>query len=227
MIRNVALVVAAVAILAAPAAARRPTTSERVSLTATVHTYITMANSPAAHDNRITTIAVSSVDPRYAAVRVTSPTVGSALMVLHRSRTEWWVLEFGSSLGCDIGPAAVLRELKVGCEPPGATAWINACGPLVSAPTELVLACGDGNYELARLRWVHWGRPTATASGIVRANDCKPYCAAGHFHSYTVKVAVDGLTRCNSAHYYARLTITYANAHPAAIGKRDVQTLGC
>lgn len=227
MIRKLFLLLAAVAILAAPAAARRPTTSERAAITETVHAYITTAHSPAAHDNRITTIAVSSIDSRYAAVHVTSPTVGSALMVLHRSRSTWWVLEFGSSLGCDVGPAAVLRELKVGCEPPGATAWINDCGPLVSAPAQLILACGDGNYLLTHLRWQHWGRPVATASGTVRANDCKPYCAAGHFHSYAATVTVDHLSRCSSAHYYARLTITYAGARPAGIPKRDVHALGC
>jgi hypothetical protein len=148
-------------------------------------------------------------------------------MVLHRGGPAWWVLEFGSSLGCDIGPARVLRELAVGCVPPNATAWINDCGPLVNAPARLTLACADGNYSLAKLRWRHWGQSVATASGTVLANDCKPYCAAGHFHSYAATVTVDRLTRCNSARYYARLAITYASARPADIAKRDVHALGC
>ena len=192
-----------------------------------MHSYITMARSPAAHDNHITKISVSSLDPRYADARVSSPTVGFAEMVLHRSGPAWWVLEFGSSLGCDTGPAAVLRDLGVGCEPPNATAWINDCGPLVPAPAQLMLACADGNYGLTHLTWRHWGRSLASASGTVRANDCKPYCAAGHFHSYAVSVTVDKLTRCGHAHYYARLTIAYANARPAGIAKRDVHTLTC
>jgi hypothetical protein len=186
-----------------------------------------MPNSPAAHDNHITKITVSSIDARYAAVRVQSPTVGFAVMVLHRSDPGWWVLEFGSSLGCDTAPAAVMRDLAVGCEPPNATAWINNCGPLVSAPAQLMLACADGNYYLTHLTWKHWGKSLASASGTVRANDCKPYCAAGRFHSYPATVTVDRLTRCNSAHYYARLTIVYANARPEDIGKRDVHALGC
>jgi hypothetical protein len=227
VILRLGVVLAAAAVLASPAAARRPTTSERAAISATVHGYITMPNSPAAHDNRITSITVSSIDSRYAAVRVKSPTVGFAVMVLHRSGPAWWVLEFGSSLGCDTAPAAVMRELAVGCEPPNATAWINDCGPLVRAPAQLMLACADGNYSLTHLRWRHWGRSLASASGTVRANDCTPYCAAGHFHSYTVSVTVDKLTRCGSAHYYARLSITFANARPAGIAKRDVHTLGC
>jgi hypothetical protein len=221
------LVVAALAIIAAPAAARRPSASERTSITAAVRAYITMPNSPAAHDNRITAIAVSARDPRYAAVRVESASAGAALMVLHRSGPVWWVLEFGSSLGCNIGPTAVLRELAVDCEPPSANAWINNCGPLVSAPAQLTLACADANYGLTHLRWRHWGQPLASTSGTVRANDCTPNCAAGHFHTYPVTVTADHLARCNTARYYARLTITYVAARPAGIAKRDVHTLGC
>jgi hypothetical protein len=225
--RSLLVVLVAAAVLVAPAAPRRPTASERAAITATVRAYITMPGSPAAHDNRIKTITVSSLDPRYAAVRVESPSVGFAEMVLHHSGPAWWVLEFGSSLGCNTAPAAVLRQLAVSCAPPDATAWINDCGPLVSSPRQLTLACADGNYSLTNLRWRHWAASAATASGAARANDCKPYCAAGHFHSYPVTVTVDRLTRCGSARYYARLTITYANARPAGVARRDVHTLGC
>ena len=34
---------------------------------------------------------------------------------------------------------------------PGATAWINDCGPLVSKPKSIVLACADAGYGLAAL----------------------------------------------------------------------------
>lgn len=189
--------------------------------------YITMPGSPAAHDNRIKTITVSSLDPRYAAVRVESPSVGFAEMVLHHSGPAWWVLEFGSSLGCNTAPAAVLRQLAVGCAPPDATAWINDCGPLASRPQTLVITCADANYELASLAWHGWGGARATATGVVRANDCTPNCAAGHFHSYRVRATADRLKRCGAARYYGRLTIVYAGARPQGIDKRDVRTLGC
>ena len=218
---------AALVVVASPAAARRPSASERAAITAAVHGYVNMPSSPAAHDNRITAITVSSIDPRYAAVRLDSPSAGPSLMVLHRSVQVWWVLEFGSSLGCDTAPAAVLRELAVGCQPPNATAWINDCGPLVSAPKQLTLACADANYGLTRLHWRHWGARVASATGTARANDCTPNCAAGHFHSYPVTVTADRLTRCNSARYYARLAIAYSSTRPAGIAKRDVHTLGC
>ena len=34
------------------------------------------------------------------------------------------------------------------------------------------------------LRWRGWNRNVATARGTAYANDCIPYCAAGHFIAY-------------------------------------------
>ena len=186
-----------------------------------------MPNSPAAKDNKIVAISVSTLDRRYAAARLNSKSAGPSELVLHLSMGTWWIEEFGSSLGCYIGPRSVLDDLKIGCMPPGAAAWINNCGPLVRAPKSLVLACGDGNYELAGLSWHSWGNSTATASGKARANDCTPNCAAGHFHTYPVTVTVSRLRPCGRARYYARLAISYAGKRPAGIAKRDVLTLGC
>ncbi|MFE2480605.1 hypothetical protein [Streptomyces sp. NRRL F-2747] len=58
-------------------------------------------------------------------------------------------------------------------------------------PREYLLACGDGNNRLIRLRWDSWGRRTATATGIDMVNDCTPYCAAGRFRAYPVKVTLN------------------------------------
>ena len=206
---------------------RKPGGAEASAIRAAVTSYVAMPGSPAAKDNKIATIAVSTLDPRYASARLSSKTVGNADMVLHRSVGVWWVIEFGSSLGCDAAPNAVLTDLRIGCTPPNGVAWINDCGPLVSAPHSLVLACADANYELVHLSWHGWGNATASASGTARANDCTPNCAAGHFHSYPVTARASSLATCGRARYYARLTLTYAAHRPAGIAKRDVHTLGC
>ncbi|MER7466695.1 hypothetical protein [Streptomyces sp. NPDC097981] len=57
-------------------------------------------------------------------------------------------------------------------------------------PEEFLLACGDGNNRLVGLGWDTWGQRTATATGTDMVNDCKPYCAAGRFHAYPVKVTL-------------------------------------
>ncbi|MEU7058050.1 hypothetical protein [Streptomyces sp. NPDC046197] len=58
-------------------------------------------------------------------------------------------------------------------------------------PHDFILACGDGNSRLASLHWSQWGSRSATARGFNFVNDCKPYCAAGRFHSYPVIVRLD------------------------------------
>jgi hypothetical protein len=209
------------------AASRHPGAAEGKAIRASFSGYVHMPNSPAAKDNRILSLAVSTLDTRYAAARLNSKSAGPSEMVFHRGAFGWFVVGFGSSLGCDSAPKAVLADLKIGCTPPDSTAWISNCGPLVSAPRALVLACADGNYELASLRWSSWGRATATATGIARANDCTPYCAAGHFHSYRITASAGRLTRCGRARFYARVTIVYPGARPKDLAKRDVHTLSC
>ncbi|HEY5295707.1 MAG TPA: hypothetical protein VIJ70_09575 [Gaiellaceae bacterium] len=227
--RKLVLTIAVLALAGAgPAAASRHTApSERKAIAASFSGYVHMPASPAAKDNRIVSLAVSTLDARYAAAQLNSKSAGPSEMVFHHSAFGWFVVAFGSSLGCDSAPKAVLADLKIGCTPPGSTAWISNCGPLVSTPRALVLTCADANYELAALRWHRWGGSTASATGAARVNDCTPYCAAGHFHSYRVTATADRLTRCGRARFYARVTVVYPGARPKGIAKRDVHTLSC
>jgi hypothetical protein len=223
-----ALAVTVVLVASAPAFAKHvPTAAQKAGVDSAFRAYLHMPHSPAAADNRILSLTVSSVDPRYASARLNSASAGPSDMVFHRSGPGWWVVGFGSSLGCNTAPKSVLADLSVGCTPPGSAAWINDCGPLENAPKTLVIACADANYSLGGLTWRRWGTGLSSATGTARANDCKPYCAAGHFHSFRVTVTADRLTRCGSAHIYARLTVIYAGARPAGIAKRDVHTVGC
>jgi hypothetical protein len=223
-----ALVAIAVTLVVVGTAAgsRKPTSAEQRAIRQAFAGFVAQPNSPAAKDNRIVTIAVSSLDPRYAVARLNSKSAGPSELVLHRGGFGWWVVGFGSSVGCDSAPTSVMRDLKVGCSPPNGVAWINNCGPLVSAPP-LVLACGDANYLLANLKWRGWGKPTATATGVARANTCTPNCAAGKFRSYRMTATASKLSTCGKARYYATLTIVYPGARPAGTAKRDVHTLGC
>jgi hypothetical protein len=227
MRRSAVTAVLLLLVVASASASRKPTASEASGIRQSFKFFVSMPNSPAAKNNRITSIAVSSLDARYAVARLNSNTVGPSELLMHHSGPGWWVVAFGSSVNCDAAPLVVMRELKVGCSPPNGVAWINSCGPLVSRPTDLVLACGDGNYALGSLRWRGWGNPSATATGVARANTCTPNCAQGHFKSYRMTATASRLTRCGKARYYAVLTITYPGARPAGVARRDVHTLGC
>jgi hypothetical protein len=227
-VRVLGVTLALVLLLAPAAAAKRaPTKAERTAVAASVKGYIATPSSPAAKDNRFVVAAVSTVDERYAAVQLSSKSAGASEMVLHESRGTWFVVGFGSSLGCDSAPKDVLADLGIGCSPPSTTAWIWNCGPLVDAPKTFVIACADANYELTNLRWHGWGGARATATGLAQANDCTPNCAAGSFHSYRMTAVADRLTRCGAARVYGRLAIVYAGPRPQGIAKRDVIAPGC
>ncbi|GGW71130.1 hypothetical protein GCM10010503_55650 [Streptomyces lucensis JCM 4490] len=84
-------------------------------------------------------------------------------------------------------------------------------------PADFILACGDGNSRLLGLHWTEWSPRGAVAEGLNAVNDCKPYCAAGKFHSYRVTVRLDrpapwkkdpGVDR------FTRMRLTYENARP-------------
>ena len=59
-------------------------------------------------------------------------------------------------------------------------------------PRSFVLTCADGNAYFDKLSWTSWTPGLASAKGTLVLNDCTPYCAAGHFHSYPAIVVLWG-----------------------------------
>jgi hypothetical protein len=104
---------------------------------------------------------------------------------------------------------------------------IPSCIERPVAPEEIVLACGDGNFSLEGLRWRQWGAASATASGTVHENDCRPDCAAGRFHDYPVAVTVSHLVTCGRGRLeYTRVAWRFVGRRPAG-PDADAMTLGC
>ncbi|MFR9794875.1 hypothetical protein ACL02U_03080 [Streptomyces sp. MS06] len=84
-------------------------------------------------------------------------------------------------------------------------------------PGAFVLACGDGNSRLASLHWSRWDAGAAVGTGVNVVNDCKPYCAAGRFHSYRVEVRLDHPRQWKqkpNPQHYTLLTLTYPDGRP-------------
>jgi hypothetical protein len=87
---------------------------------------------------------------------------------------------------------------------------VSNCGVQATKPTDLTIACGDGNDYLKSLRWTFWSDAVAKGSGVEEVNDCNPYCAAGKFHSYPVTVTLDRV----QSNRFTRLRIHYSGARP-------------
>ena len=66
-----------------------------------------------------------------------------------------------------------------------------------------------------------WGA-TASATGIAHANDCEPYCAAGHFHTYRVTVTLSKPKRCGGRVELTHLAWRFPAGKPAGPRARSV-----
>ncbi|MFH8800717.1 hypothetical protein ACH4F6_14140 [Streptomyces sp. NPDC017936] len=84
-------------------------------------------------------------------------------------------------------------------------------------PDKFILACGDGNSVLVKLKWHHWRADSARATGVNLLNDCKPYCAAGTFRAYPVIVRLDKpqtWKKDPQEQRFGRITLTYTGQRP-------------
>lgn len=76
-------------------------------------------------------------------------------------------------------------------------------------PQAITITCADANTLLRRASWKRWGLLSARGTGVLVVNDCKPNCAAGHFHRYPVTERLHRVVR----HRFSRLTVHLV--HPA------------
>jgi hypothetical protein len=64
--------------------------------------------------------------------------------------------------------------------------------PGLVRPRTYILTCADANSYLGKLSWTSWTPQLASGYGNLEINDCNPYCAVGHFHSYPALVVFWG-----------------------------------
>ncbi|MFI9611908.1 hypothetical protein ACIHCM_09485 [Streptomyces sp. NPDC052023] len=89
-------------------------------------------------------------------------------------------------------------------------------------PDDFMLACGDGNSRLASLKWLRWDGDAAMARGVNWVNDCKPYCAAGRFQSYSVTVRLEDpkpWKKNPDMQQYGKISLTYTDGRPEGFPK--------
>jgi len=73
-------------------------------------------------------------------------------------------------------------------------------------PHSIVVACGDGNLYLTGITWRTWAAASAAGSATLHQNDCTPYCAAGHFHTYPATVSLSHPKPCKGAVVFEHIT---------------------
>ena len=101
-------------------------------------------------------------------------------------------------------------------------------GKTVVRPASITIACGDGNFFVTKLRWSSWNATGARATGVGHENDCKPYCAAGHFHAYAVSVRLSRPKSCAAGkREFARIDYRFVGAKPAGVPRTGFVPAAC
>jgi len=93
-------------------------------------------------------------------------------------------------------------------------------------PHSILVACGDGGYYLAQLKWSSWTAMAAAATGVAHVNDCTPDCAAGHFHAYPdVSVHLARPESCSDKKLlFTRIEWKYLKRKPSGIHRQALET---
>jgi hypothetical protein len=75
------------------------------------------------------------------------------------------------------------------------------------------------------IHWSQWNKKKALGSGGNWLNDCKPYCAAGHFHGYPVTLKLTTPKVVAGKHVFTKMIVTYTNTLPSHAVKTTTWTL--
>ena len=95
-------------------------------------------------------------------------------------------------------------------------------------PAEVVFACADANFYATGISWTHWGTADAEGTGVGHQNDCTPYCAAGHFHTYKLSIRLSRPVVCvKGRREFSRIAWRFTAAKPAHVPRADSETLPC
>jgi hypothetical protein len=107
----------------------------------------------------------------------------------------------------------------------------SSCNEARYKPRRIVIACGDGNYQLRGMHWRSWNGRVARGRGFARVNDCIPYCARGHFHLYRVRARLSRPrnVQCGSHRRftYRRIRVLFTGRKPRGFPRDDAFNFRC
>ncbi len=81
-------------------------------------------------------------------------------------------------------------------------------------PSEIVLTCADANTIAENIIWSRWTADGAAGVGDIKANDCNPACAGGHFHNYPANFILGNPKIVGQTTYFTSLDVQYTAANP-------------
>ncbi len=111
----------------------------------------------------------------------------------------------------------------------GCRSFVSHSAVPVVRPHSIVFACADANLYATGLKWTRWDATGAVGAGTGHANDCTPYCAAGHFHTARVSVRLGGVALCGTGKkpQFTSLSWRYVGAKPSGAARSGSESFHC
>jgi hypothetical protein len=106
-----------------------------------------------------------------------------------------------------IGSLVLLAPVATGAASSRVYVANNSCQGHSVRPSQIILACGDGEVWATNLRFSHYGGPTAWSSGTLQHVVCQPSCAQGYVKSDAARIKLDRIVSCAGRRYYGRATV--------------------
>ncbi len=126
-------------------------------------------------------------------------------------------LALGLTLSASATPAHPPARITPSARPAPAVVFDCPGQRALVEPRTYILACADANSSVGSLSWTSWTPGLASATGVLEENDCLPYCAAGHFHSYPAVVVFWGdaaVTNHPGERRYTMMTVILTGPRP-------------
>jgi hypothetical protein len=102
------------------------------------------------------------------------------------------------------------------------------CGKPSYKPTSIVVACGDANNRVTKIRWESYGTKAASGRGTAKVNDCKPNCVSGKVKSYPAVVTLTKPKNCGKGvMQFTKLLETFTRSRPSGLGKSLSERFPC
>jgi hypothetical protein len=100
-------------------------------------------------------------------------------------------------------------------------------------PSKIVIACGDGNLFMTKIKWSSWTSAKASGSGTINVNLCEPNCAKGTFKRYPGTITLSKRGACvpvgggGGPAQFKHLSYTYTGSKPKGAKKTTTQSVPC
>jgi len=74
-----------------------------------------------------------------------------------------------------------------------------------------VLYVGGPDTFVRTARWARWSGTSAVSHGTLWVDDCRPNCAAGHYHRYPATVTLSRVAHREGVSFFSRMRLRYVH----------------